>query len=178
VASLTTDWLPSITWMRPLPSWVTETWPYWLSSSRIWSRLSSRSLGLWPPSRAVSIARLSWASWLAADWIGPVAPVIWVNSLCASVAALPMSVASVLNASASVRAADSTACLEPSDSGWLARSLHAVKNLPSSASIPVSEGSPSALCTRSRASAVVLASPSAMLWARTWRSRNESRMRR
>ena len=74
--------------MRPLPSWVTETWPYWLRSSRIWSRRSSRSFGLWPASMAVSIALLSCARLVAADLIGPVAPVRLVNSVLASLMAL------------------------------------------------------------------------------------------
>ena len=76
------------------------------------------------------------------------------------------------NASASAWAAALTACLALSDSGWLARSVQAVQNLPSSALMPVVAGSPMALCTLSSASALVVASPSAMFCARNWRSRN------
>ena len=112
--------------MRPLPSWVTETWPYWLRSSRIWSRRSSRSFGLWPASIAASMALLSWARLVAADLIGPVAPVRLVNSVLASLIAPLMSLASLPKASPSVCAAAATACLELSDSGWFARSPHAV----------------------------------------------------
>ena len=74
--------------MRPLPCAVTETWPYWLRSSRIWSRRSSRSLGLWPASTASSIALLSCARLVAAALIGPVAPVMLLNSAVASAPAL------------------------------------------------------------------------------------------
>ena len=126
VVSLTTDWLPSMTWMRPLPSWLTETCPYWLRSSRIWSRRSSRSLGLWPASMAVSMALLSCVRLVAAALIGPEAPVMLSNSALASLTALVMSPESLPKASASVWAAEATACLELSDSGWFARSLHAV----------------------------------------------------
>ena len=80
VASVTTDWLPSMTWIWPLPVELTETWPYWLRSSRIWSRRSSRSLGLCPAWTAAAIALLSCARLVAAALIGPVAPVMLANS--------------------------------------------------------------------------------------------------
>ena len=72
----------------PLPVEVTETCPYWLRSSRIWSRRSSRSLGLCPAWTAALIALLSCARLVAAALIGPVAPVRLLNSAVASVAGL------------------------------------------------------------------------------------------
>ena len=48
------------------------------------------------------------------------------NSALASLTALVMSPESLPKASASVCAAEATACLELSDSGWFARSLQAV----------------------------------------------------
>jgi hypothetical protein len=48
VASVTTDWLPSLTWIWPLPVEVTDTCPYWLRSSRIWSRPIEQVVGALP----------------------------------------------------------------------------------------------------------------------------------
>ena len=127
---------------------------------------------------AGSIALLSCARLVAAALIGPVAPVRLVNSAVASVAGAARSPSRLPKASARVWRPQATACLEPSDSGWLARSLQAVQNLPSRAPMPVVAGSPRRSGRWPSASALVVASPSAMFCARNCRSRKESRMRR
>ena len=118
----TSGLVASPNWTEIIPSLrsVTETWPYWLRVSRIWSRRSSRSLGEPPPRTASRIATLRVCSSVAAFITGPLGPVMSPYSVAALSLIACSRPSSVENAAVRALAVPTTACRAALDSGFAA----------------------------------------------------------
>ena len=137
-----------------------------------------RSFGESPFALNCLIAALSVAISLAIDSTSPPGPVIAVYSAVACDLTVVSWVSTVLNDAATFFACSISAWRAATSSGEFDRSAQPFQNCASWLAMPLSPGSDSASSTWSSWVERVSWSPTCIAWARYWRSRNESRMRR